>query len=70
MKDCIISLPLIIVMVCYILLSTHFNNTSIRHPTKYSLVAVINDMSIISCPPFIYYLLAIHSFTIYDTSND
>ncbi|ETJ24649.1 MAG: hypothetical protein Q609_ECAC01375G0001 [Escherichia coli DORA_A_5_14_21] len=56
-------------MTRYLLMSTSINNTSIRNPAIYLLIAVIDDMSIICCTSFIYSLAAVYSLIIYNTNN-
>lgn len=70
-NGCIISLPHIIVMTSYILISTRFNKTFIRYPTINILLAMVDNMSVICCTSFIYFWLpsTVSSFTTPITSG-
>ena len=56
-------------MTSYILISTRFNKTFIRYPTINILLAMVDNMSVICCTSFIYFLAAIYSLIVYHTNN-
>ncbi|CSG28438.1 Uncharacterised protein [Shigella sonnei] len=68
-NGCIIRLPHIIVIPSNILISTRFNKTSIRYSAINTLLAMVDNMSVICCTSFIYSLVAIYSLIVYHTNN-